>query len=212
MKQEFERHGYKMQVQALKYDPLNVYISDIKITIIRPIVGVSDFEDTGVEGKPIQSYGGFNGLNTLRDVAVVESYPFDSDFLQLPQRLIQTVRDDKLFISKLLDDKKMETMIAEGKHKYGHLGIGFRRFDKEEVKMQSGLNSHLSVKSDGSLSVDNAVRFTEIFINNEPASHEAVRLRMIDQLYTVVSILGTDSSGQKRSGVTYLLFYFNEDN
>ena len=43
MKQEFARHGYKMQVQTLKYDPLNTYIADIKLTIIRPTAGVSDF-------------------------------------------------------------------------------------------------------------------------------------------------------------------------
>ena len=211
MKQEFERHGYKMQVQTLKYDPLRAYISDIKITIIRPTAGVSDFEETGVAGGPIRSHGGYNGFNTLKTVAAVGSYPFNDDFLHVPQGLVQIARNEELPITKLIHNKKMDSLIAEGERKYGHLGLGFRQFNREEIKKQSRPNSAISVKSDGSIAINETAGWIiKVFINNEPTTLDAVQLLKITQVHTVAVILGYDNAAQKRTGTDYLLFYLDE--
>ena len=211
MKQEFERHGYKMQVQTLKYDPRNAYISDIKITIIRPTAGVSDVEETGLDGGPIRSHGGYNGLNTLKTVAAVGSYPFREDFLHIPQGLVQIARNEELPISTSIADQKMDSLLAEGQRKYGHLGMGFRRFNQQEITKQSTPNSSLGVTPDGSISVNEGPGpwVIKAFINNEPATLEEVRKLKISQIYTFAVILGYDSAMQKRSGVNYFLFYVN---
>ncbi len=212
MKREFARHGYKMQVQTLKYDPLNTYISDIKVKVIRPIVGVSDFEETGVDGGPIRSHGGYNGINSLNTVAAVGSYPFNADFLHIPQELIQIARNEESSFAKLTDDKKMEGLIAEGNRKYGPLGIGFRRFSKEEIKKQSTPNSAISVKPDGSIVINEAPGIIKAFINNEPTTLDNIQRLKINQLYTVAVILGYDAATNKRNGTNYLFFYVNKDN
>ncbi|UFH56221.1 M56 family metallopeptidase [Spirosoma sp. KNUC1025] len=211
MKQEFERHGYKMLVQTLKYDPRNVYISDIKITIIRPTAGVSDFEETGVDGGPIRSHGGYNGINTLKAVAAVGSYPFKSDFLHIPPGLVQIARNEELPLIRPVEDQKMEALLTEGQRKYGHLGMGFRKFSQKEIIKQSTPTSSLSVTSDGSLVINEGPGpwVIKAFINNVPVTIDEVRKLKISQLYTFAVILGYDSALQKRSGVDYFLFYVN---
>ncbi|SOD88301.1 M56 family metallopeptidase [Spirosoma fluviale] len=123
-----------------------------------------------------------------------------------------TDHESEILTDAQADDKKMESLVLEGQRKYGYLGIGFRRFDKEEVKKQATPKSHLSINADSSLSVDNAVDFVKLFINNQPATPETIRQWKINQLYTVVSILGYDSATNKRSGITYLLFYVDKPN
>ncbi len=211
MKQEFERHGYKMKVQTLKYDPQKAYISDIKITIIRPTAGVSDFEETGVNGGPIRSHGGYNGINALKTVAAVGSYPFKNDFLHIPQGLIQIASNEELPVTKSINDQKMDSLLAEGQRKYGYLGMGFRKFNQHEIIEQSKPNSSLGVKPDGSLYVNEGPSpwVIKAFINNEPATLEEVRKLKISQIYTFAVILGYDSAMQKRSGTDYFLFYVN---
>lgn len=212
MKREFERHGYKMQIQALKYDPLDAYITEIKVTVIRPVVGVSDLEETGINGGPIRSHGGFNGLNTLKTVAVVDSYPFDEDMLRLPRRLAQIVRDEEQSVATFIQDRKMEYLVLTGKKKYGHLGMGFRQFDKEAIRMQSSPNSSISVKPDGFLLINESPgEVIKVFINNEPVTLEDIKRLKISQLYTLAVILGYDNAAQKRTMTDYLLFYVNED-
>lgn len=211
MKREFEKHGYKMNIQTLIYDPLDAYISDIKVTIIRPTAGVSDFEETGVSGAPIRSYGGYNGFNTMKTVAAVGSYPFNNNFLHIPLRLVQIARDEELPATKLIEDKKMEELIAVGQRKYGHLGIGFRKFDKEDIIKQSTPNSSLSVTPDGSLTINEIPGHwvVKAFINNEPVTLDEVRKLRISQIYTFAVVLGYDSTLQKRSGTDYFFFYVN---
>ncbi len=211
MKQEFERHGYKLQVQTLKYDPRKAYISDIKITIIRPTAGVSDFEETGINGGPVRSHGGYNGINTLKTVAAVGSYPFKNDFLHIPQGLMQIARNEELPITKSVNDQKMDSLILAGERKYGHLGMGFRKFNQSEIIKQSTPNSSLGVAPDGSLYVNEGPSpwVIKAFINNEPATLKEVRRLKISQIYTFAVILGYDSAMQKRSGVDYFLFYVN---
>ncbi|GAB4028410.1 M56 family metallopeptidase [Spirosoma koreense] len=215
IKREFERHGYRMQVQTLKYDPQKAYITDIRIKIIRPVVGVSDFEETGVNGGPIRSHGGYNGLNTLNTVAAVGSYPFNNDFLHIPQGLVAMARDEELSTARSTVNKKIEDLIAEGQRTYGHLGIGLRRFSPKEIIEQTEPRSFVRVDPNGYLSVDNAVNLANVFINNKPATSEDIRRIKIDRLYTLAVLYGYASAKQqerKQAGTRYLLFYINEDN
>ena len=209
MKQEFERHGYKMQVQALKYDPLYSYITEIKTTIIRPTVGISDFEETGVEGKPIRSHGGFNGLNKLGDVAAVGSYPFNTDFLQLPQGLIQTLRDDELSVAKFIHDNRMNYLIATGEkisRKYAPSSI---------TSNVSGLLSRpdlirkygIKLNADSTFEIPNTQ--LPIFVNNEVVTNEVLKLINTKRFSTLIVSEEYGKNGQPGAANAFL-FYTNE--
>lgn len=128
-----------------------------------------------------------------------------------PDILRAVANDDETLISQFINDKKMDYLVLMGEQKYSHLGIGFRKFDQKAVKKQSSSNSIIHVDSDGLLSVNNELSIIKTFINNEPATPEAIHMLRINQLYTVAVILGYDNATQKRSGTEYLLFYVNED-
>ncbi|MVM30718.1 hypothetical protein GO755_11805 [Spirosoma sp. HMF4905] len=173
-------------------------------TLTKQVIGnesiVSKSDDGSMSKFRSTSVG--SQIDSVNNLSVVDSVRIS------PSR----AADDETIVSQSIDDKKMEYLILEGERKYGHLGIGFRKFDKEEVQKQSSSNSSLSVKPDGSLSVDNAANMVKVFINNEPSTPEAIRMLKIDQLYTVAVILGYNQAAQKRSDTVYLLFYVNEDN
>ncbi len=207
MKQEFARHGYRMQVQELKYDPLDSYITEIKITVIRPTAGISDFEETGVAGKPIRSHGGFNGLNTLKTVAVVSSYPFGEDF---PQGLLQIVRDDEQSVATFIHTHRMKYLIAaseELSHKYGP--------GTTAISNVSGLlaRPYLVSKYGIRLNTDSTLDITDsslpLFINNEPVTNTVLK-RIPIKNFSTLMISETYSQNGQPGAARALLFYTKE--
>jgi hypothetical protein len=210
MKQEFERHGYKMQIQSLKYDPLNTYITDLKITIIRPVVGISDFKETGLEGKPIRSYGGFNGLNKLNDVAAVGSYPFNNNLLHLPQKLIQTAREEELSVTKFINDNRMNYLIETGKEISSGYGPGSTTIsDVVRILSRTDLVGRYGIK----LSADSTLTILDshlpVYINNELVTNNVLKRINVKSFNTL--IISEQYSGNGQLGtVNALLFYTKE--
>lgn len=209
MKQEFGRHGYKMQVQALKYDPLNAYISDIKITIIRPTAGVSDFEETGVDGGPIRSHGGYNGLNTLKTVAAVGSYPFNSDFLRIPQELVQIARDEELSTAKFIHDNRIKYLIATGKKISDKYAPSSTVFNISGLLNRPDIIRKYGIKLNTDSTLDVSDTNLPIFINNEPVSNTVVKHINIKKFATLISSEEYGKNNQQ-GAVRALLFYTND--
>lgn len=147
--------------------------------------------------------------NSSSNVVNQGDYPY---WIATPETTFDDLStDDKATSSGLIDDKKLESMVMDGQHKYSHLGMGFRRFDKEEIKKQSTPNSALSVKSDGSIVINEAPGIIKAFINNKPVTLNDLQHLKITQLYSVAVILGYDAATNKRTGIDYLFFYVDKD-
>lgn len=202
MKQEFERHGYKMQVQALKYDPLNAYITEIKVTIIRPVVGTSNFEETGVDGKPIRSHGGFNGLNELKNVAAVGS--------TLPQRLVQTARQEELSVTKFIQDNRMKYLIATGtklSSKYGPGTTSIANVNAMFTRPDLIRKYGIELNADSTVGISDA--YLPLFINNELVTNTVLKRVHIKHFNTLMISEEYGQNGQS-GAVNALLFYTKE--
>ncbi|GAB3738530.1 M56 family metallopeptidase [Spirosoma lituiforme] len=150
----------------------------------------------------------------LKNVYNDKSAPHAQDVVyeELPEASYDVAVDYLPITADSTDDKKMEAMILEGQRKYGHLGIGPRRFDKEEIKRLSTPGSYLKINPDGSLSVDETASYARVFINNEPVAPQAVRSLTINQLYALTVIYGHKPEGQEKVGTRYILFYADKGN
>ena len=206
MKREFERRGYKMQIQGLKYDPLYSYITDIKITIIRPTAGTSDFEDTGVEGKPIRSHGGFNGLIKSKNVAAVGSYPFDTDFLQVPQELVQIIRDDELSVAKFIQDNRMKYLVATGRKISNKYAPSSSTYNVDVLLSRPDLIRKYGIKLNADSTIDISNVQLPVFVDNETVTNEVLRLINTQKLSTLIVSEEYGKNGQP-GAVNALLFY-----
>ncbi len=222
MKKEFEKQGYNMQLNELKYDPLYTYIDRVSITVVGSTssrIRVNELDD---DLKPIPTIAGYVNIKNTQISRIGSSrlngrysknfplYQTEAEE-EFPDMLRNVANDDEALISQFIDNKKMDYLILSGEQKYGHLGIGFRKFDQKAIKKQSSSNSIIRVDSGGSLSIGNEMYVVKAFINNEPVTPEAIHRLNISQLYTVAVILGYDNAMQKRSGIDYLLFYVNEN-
>lgn len=209
MKREFEQHGYKMQVQALKYDPLDFYITDVKITIIRPIVGTSDFEETGVDGKPIQSYGGFNGLNKSNNVAVVDSYPFDEDFLHLPRELMQTLREEEASVATFIRTNRSKYLMTAGQKVSTQYGTCSNVTNVDGLLARPDITQKHSItlSADGTLAI--ADTRLPLFIDNKPVANELLKRINVKMFKWIMFSEVCGQNGQP-GVVKALLFYTNE--
>ncbi|MCX6214813.1 M56 family metallopeptidase [Spirosoma sp.] len=220
MKQEFAKQGYTMQLNEVKLDPLSVYIDRVSFTLQRPAGSPMRCEELNSDGKPIPTLAGYIYLkndqigSSRLEGRYSKRFPLyqTEGEKQFPDLLRSVAATDNATMWWSINEKGMEYMVLDGQRKYGHLGSGFRRFDKEDVKRLSSLGDAITVRTDGSISVNNAANDVEVFINNEPVSSEAIQQWKISQLYTVASILGYDSATNKRSGITYLLFYVERPN
>ena len=210
MKQEFAKHGHNMQLNEIKYDPLYAYITRLQVSVKRPSGGGTSCDELNNDDKPIPSIAGFVGIGLKSHTGGTGGLRYYKDY-EIPEQLRKTATEDEKFITKLVNDQAMEKLVQAGQHKYGHLGVGPRRFSREEIIRQSGNNSYLIVQPDSTLSVDETADYAKVFINNEPADPRAIRMWKVNQLYTLLVLYGNSDSG-KRPGIRYLLFYFNEDN
>ncbi|GAB4030588.1 M56 family metallopeptidase [Spirosoma gilvum] len=211
MKQEFAKHGHTMQLNEIKYDPLYAYITRLQVSIKRASGGGTSCDELNNDNKPIPSIAGFVGIGPKSHTAGTGGLRYYKDY-EIPEQLRKKAAEDEKFVIELIKDQAMEKLVQAGQRKYGHLGIGPRRFSKEEIISQSGSNSYLTVQPDSSLSVDETADYAKVFINNEPVAPQAIRMWKIKQFYTLVVLYGKGSDSDKRPGMRYLLFYFNEGN
>ena len=202
MKQEFDRHGYKMQIQALRYDPLNTYITEIKVTIIRPVVGTSDFEETSIDGKPIRSHGGFNGLNELKNVAAVGSI--------LPQGLVQMAREEELSVTKFIHHNRMKYLIATGTKLSSKYGSGTTNIANVNAMLaRPDLIRKYGIRLNADSTFDISDAYLPLFINNEPVTNTVLK-RVHSKHFSTLMISEEYGQNGQSGAVNALLFYTKE--
>ena len=223
IKQELAKYGCQLQLNEVKYDPLYAYIEHIVLSTVGPNGVQAKINEVNSDNKPIPTNAGYITMKDSKDYEVWSSRlngRFSKTFplyqtageKSFPDVLRKVAADDESAISQFMDDRKMEYLVLAGERKYGHLGIGFRKFDKEEIIKQSRPNSAISIKTDGSIVINEAPRIIKAYINNEPTALDNIQQLKISQLYTVAVILGYDAATNKRTGTEYLFFYVNEDN
>lgn len=237
LKKELAKHGALLQLINVRYNLNHTFIDLLNYKLINAAKGSStSLKGDGEENTPIYSSGGFlelgpnpgakkylSSLSYVQFPATARSVPEDvrkvifydegiafdliknqkSEFDSLRALTVASLKPASITIQS----SPMEDMVLEGQRKYGYLGIGFQRFGKEEVKKQATRGSYLKVDSNGFLWADDKINYAKVFINNEPATPENIRMWKIDQLYTAATIIGYDEITQKRSGVTYVFFY-----
>lgn len=209
IKQEMAKHGHVMQLNEVKYDPLYAYIDRIVFTVLRPSDGMTRCNETDDEGKPIPSIAGFIGIGPkARSSGTGGIRHYGKEF---PQILHKVAADDEAAIAQFIKDRRMEYMVQAGDKKFDHLGSGSRTFGKDFFKKQSSRSSGITIQPDGSLLVNEELGSIKIFINNEPATREAVQMWTAKQLYAVV-VKEQYNPAKKESFTSALLIYANEDN
>ena len=236
LKKELAKHGALLQLIDVRYNSNHTFIDLLNYKLINATKGSSTSrKGDGEENTPIYSSGGFLELGpnpgAKKYLSSLSYAQIPATARSIPEEVRKVIFYDEAIAFDLIKNQKseldslralavttvkpasmpihsspMEDMVLEGQRKYGHLGIGFRRFGKEEVKKQATRGSYLKVDSNGFLWVDDKVNYAKVFINNEPATPENIRMWKIDQLYTAAAIIGYDEITQKRSGVTYRIF------
>lgn len=162
-----------------------------------------------MEGKPIRSHGGFNGLSKSKNVAAVGSYPFDTDFLQFPQGLLQIIRDDELSVAKFTHDNRMNYLVATGKKISNKYAPTSSRCSVSGLLSRPDLIRKYGLK----LSADSAFEVSNtqlpIFLNNELVTNDVLKLINTKRFSTLIVSEGYGKNGQP-GAVNAFLFYTNE--
>ena len=227
IKLELAKYGCQLQLNEIKYDPLYAYIERIALSVVGPSGARASINKSLDDNKPIPTSAAYMTLNrndtkdhevwaSRIDGRFSKTFPLYQNVgeKKFPDPLRQVADNDEAAVSQFITDKKMDYLLLAGEHRYGHLGIGFRRFTQEELKKQSKHGGFVEVNPDGSLSINEEPSpwVVKTFINNESATFEEIQQLKITQLYTLAIILGYDNTTQKRSGTDYLFFYIKETN
>lgn len=211
MKQEIAKYGHMVQLNEIKYDPLYTYIDKISFSIVRSSGGRTRCDELEDDNKPIPSISGYLGIGPkARSSGTGRLDYFKSDYY-IPQILKKVAADDEAAIAEFIHDRRMEYLVQAGYSKYASLGSGSRTFTKDYFKKPGSRSSGITIQPDGSLLVNEELGSIKIFINNEPATPEAVRMWTSKQLYAVVA-KEQYNPAKKESFTSALLIYANEDN
>ncbi len=209
MKQEFAKHGHQMQLMEVKYDPLYAYIDQINFKVVRPTGGMTQVDEIDDDTKPIPAVAGYVGISANTGESGTGSLRYYQR--EFPDALRKIAVDDSLAIVKHIQKNSMAYLMHAGDKKFGYLGGASTTFTKGNFGKEIHENSGLTIQPDGTLSVVEKLGAVQVFINNEPASRDAVRKLKVEQLYSVVSMIAHNPATREQF-TTALLIYVNEDN
>jgi beta-lactamase regulating signal transducer with metallopeptidase domain len=209
MKQEFAKHGHQMQLNEIKYDPLYAYIDRIVFTVVRSTGGMTQVDELDDDGKPIPTVAGYVGIGTKAGGSGTGGLRYYGK--EFPDVLRTVATEDEAATTLFAKKHQIEYLLQTGSQKFQELGGGATTYYKEFFKNKSTKSSGLIVNPDGSLSVNKELGAIRVFVNNEPASPEAVHSITIDRLYALVK-KSQYNPASKESFTSALLIYVNEDN
>ena len=206
MKQVSAQYGRKMQLKEIKYDPLYAYIEHIVFSS-----GAMSWNQTDTDDKPISYFTGYMKVDSASHPNAIRNSSYVS-WDKLPQILKKVVTDDEAATAQFIKEHRMEYLVLAGNQTFPQKNGFTATYPKELVVLRSSkLRTGLTVLPDKSLSVADWPEDAPVFINNKPATRDAVRRLTVDKLYSVVRKEGTDPT-KKKSDQSALLIYINEDN
>ena len=137
------------------------------------------------------------------------SYPFDSDFLQLPPGLIQIVRDDELSVAKFSHDNRMKYLIETGKKISSKYAPSSSRCDVSALLSRPDLIKKYGIKLNADSTIEISNTQLPLFVNNELITNDMFKLINTKLFSTLIVSEKYGKNGQP-GAVSAFLFYTNE--
>lgn len=209
MKKEFARHGHKMQLNEIKYDPLYAYIDRIVVTVVRSTGGMTQVDELDDDNKPIPTVAGYVGIGNKAGGSGTGGLRYYGK--EFPDILRTVAAEDEAAIERFAKEHRIEYLLQTGDQKFKEFGSGSSTYYREFFKNKSTKSSGLIINPDRSLSIDEELGAIRIFVNNEPVSREAVRSLTLDRLYALVKKT-QHNPASKESFTSALLIYVKENN
>ncbi len=208
LQRELAKHGCKLQLREIKYNPGYQYIDRIDITVIEPGSGMTAFRDTvNDNGNPIKAIAGHLSVGSRRGhrgIGTVDDYA-----LYFPEELKSLASIDTKSAAIFVGSDP-ESALAATLSKLRGRNLFSTRYDQLYFDNKSTKSSGILVKADKSLVVDNDCRSASIYINNEPVDAEAINLWTVDKLYAVVKRSSYDPVSKHITPVALLLYTTNK--
>ncbi len=207
LQRELAKHGIKLQLRQIKYDPSYSFIDQIDIAIVDGSLA-TNIEDTDSDnGKPLKPMGGYCPIGIWRE----PRRPHSPDKpIRIPENLQLIAKNDEIVISDVVNGGGKESAILDSRSKFQLLGTTSTRFDRAYFDNKSTRNSGILIKPDKSLTLDEDSKTAKIFINNQSVDGNAVEMLSVDKLYAVIKKTQYDSVNKRVVTVGLLLYMIDK--
>jgi len=212
IRQALAKYGQTARINQLAYAPLDAYISRIVFTLEQPNGNILSIDEDETD-KEEWAFAGVAGPKATNSRIVAEVHPFPNFYV--PDALKRVIAEDKVTVSDFLTANRLKYMIGVGTELSKKYGNTLVQLPGKVLTMNNKLNTSLDTLIGVRLDKERIIRVTDtsvtkaLFINNKPATPEAVSYIDVDKLSTVL-IRRQDVMGEKHTP-NALLFYTSDN-